>query len=491
MSSACAAVLLAACGGGGSADESTTPATSYTASGDAYLAASPQGLANRNENATSSDSTTDAVTDTATAPATETPTDTAVAPETDTTTDVATVPATDVTGETTVAAATDTTAGTTTTDGTTSLSTGTVLSTTTYSGAYHLYVSTTGLDTNPGTKLAPLRTIPKAASMAKPGTVVHVAPGTYRGTFTTSTSGTASANIVYVSDVKWGAKLVPASTTSDSTGWQVTGSYVAVDGFDIDGQSTLGWRRGITAKGNYVTFKNNRVHHIAQRSGCDSSGGSGITVDGYYGAHHHTVLNNVVHNIGPAGCGKYHGIYVASFDYTAKNNLLHHVSGPAIFGNHDSGRGYIVNNTVFRSGKGILVSGNDFIRISAAGPFIIENNVVYDNNAGATRVGNIAGIGIYGKQVSGSRIANNYTYGNRDVELYMVAGAGSISGNLTTGAPSFVNYQIDGSGNYRLTATSQLVNKGISASAPPTDLDGTSRPQGSGIDLGAYEYKVQ
>lgn len=465
LSSACAAVLLTACGGGSAVDEPQSVVASQSGINEGDLLPAGGDI----ELADSQSGESDFVPD---APGVV-PTD-----------------STDQTDASTVADSSTVTAGEIDSSTTTATEAGSVVPTTTYSGTYHLYVATTGSDTNTGTKTAPLRTIQKAASKAKPGTVVHVAPGTYKGTFTTSASGTASANIVYVSDVKWGAKIVPASSTSDSTGWQVTGNYVVVDGFDIDGQSTLGWRRGITAKGNYVTLKNNRVHHIAQRSACDSSGGSGITVDGYYGAHHHTVLNNVTHNIGPAGCGKYHGIYVASFDYTAKNNLVYQVSGPGIFGNHDSGRGYIINNTVFRSGKGILVSGADFIRISAAGPFTIQNNVVYDNNAGSTRKGNIAGIGIYGKQVAGSKISNNYVYNNRDVELYMISGAGTISGNITSGAPGFVNYQIDGSGNYGLTASSILVNKGVSTYAPPNDLAGISRPQGSGIDIGAYEYKV-
>ena len=42
-----------------------------------------------------------------------------------------------------------------------------------------LYVSTQGLDVNPGTSLAPLRTIGRAYSLAVAGATINVAPGVY------------------------------------------------------------------------------------------------------------------------------------------------------------------------------------------------------------------------------------------------------------------------------------------------------------------------
>jgi hypothetical protein len=51
--------------------------------------------------------------------------------------------------------------------------------------AYHLYVATTGSDSNPGTQSAPFKTILRASQAAKPDTIVHVAPGTYPGGFQT------------------------------------------------------------------------------------------------------------------------------------------------------------------------------------------------------------------------------------------------------------------------------------------------------------------
>jgi CSLREA domain-containing protein len=42
--------------------------------------------------------------------------------------------------------------------------------------------------------------------------------------------------------------------------------------------------------------------------------------------------------------------------------------------------------------------------------------------------------------------------------------------------------------DYHLTAYSPAINTGTAEGAPSVDLDGTSRPQGEGFDMGAYEY---
>jgi len=40
----------------------------------------------------------------------------------------------------------------------------------------------------------------------------------------------------------------------------------------------------------------------------------------------------------------------------------------------------------------------------------------------------------------------------------------------------------------RLTATSPAIDTGLALGAPSTDVLGIARPQGTGIDIGAYEY---
>jgi len=58
--------------------------------------------------------------------------------------------------------------------------------------------------------------------------------------------------------------------------------------------------------------------------------------------------------------------------------------------------------------------------------------------------------------------------------------------NIET-VPLFVDVNLNSS-NYHLQADSPCVDSGTSVGAPSTDLDGTTRPQGAGYDMGAYEF---
>src|SRR5260221_9469398 len=151
-----------------------------------------------------------------------------------------------------------------------------------------LYVSTTGSASNSGTQTPPFQTILAASLAAQRGTTVHVAPGTYYGGFTTTTSGTASSPIHYVSDTKWGAKIVPPANSTYDMAWDNRGAYVAIDGFEVDGTNNSGtqWREGIYTTGSYSVVENNNVHNIGVNVVATGQGGAGIMGDSYYGGSH-------------------------------------------------------------------------------------------------------------------------------------------------------------------------------------------------------------
>lgn len=71
-----------------------------------------------------------------------------------------------------------------------------------------------------------------------------------------------------------------------------------------------------------------------------------------------------------------------------------------------------------------------------------------------------------------------------------IAGAGVVTHtHPVTGAPAFVNPATD---NYHLTVASAARDAGDPAGVPPApkhDADGVPRPQGSAVDLGAYEWR--
>jgi len=355
----------------------------------------------------------------------------------------------------------------------------TLLAATTYvaAPAYHLYVSPNGSDSNPGTQSAPFRTILKASKVAKPGTMVHVAPGTYTGGFTTSASGTASARISYVSTVKWGAKIVPASGTTARTAWSVMGNYVDVVGFDVDGKSLKSWKNGITTGRSHVVFKNNRVHHIATDPlMCDGNGGSGLNATHYWKGVNVEMTGNVVHNVGSKGCKYIQGIYMATTG-KVKNNLVYEVGNWGVHLWHDARGIDIANNTIVKSGGGITVGGGGFYHISATDYVNVSNNIVY---------GNDKGISEQGTNGTHNSYSNNLLYANGKYNTPSVSAA---SRQHTTGTinadPQFVNYA---GGDYRVKSTSRAVNAGGSTYAPTTDIVNVVRPQGGRVDIGAYEY---
>jgi hypothetical protein len=77
-----------------------------------------------------------------------------------------------------------------------------------------------------------------------------------------------------------------------------------------------------------------------------------------------------------------------------------------------------------------------------------------------------------------------------------VEGGYAGTGN-TDGAPAFLMpllpRGVDGffrtaDDGYQLTGGSAGLDAGLASGAPPDDLTGASRPQGGGVDMGAYEF---
>ncbi len=350
----------------------------------------------------------------------------------------------------------------------------------------HLYVSSTGLDTNPGTPKAPLRTITRAADLAKPGTIVHVAPGTYEGGFQTTKSGTPQAPIRYVSDVPWGARIVPPAGNKRKEAWDNRGAHVVIEGFEIDGSAFRGgapWLFGVYTTGSYSVVRNMKVHDIArdqaamQAANKGNQGGAGIMGDSYYGGTGIMVTGNTVYNIGPADVSSYlvHGIYMATSGQVV-NNLVYQVVGDGISTWHDATSLKIVNNTVFQArSAGILIGAGDHYKAKAPHDHSqVANNILYDNTKGIEESGAVGTNNAY---------THNLVYGNRtDWRLGPGKPVATVSAD-----PKFVNYVRTGGGDYRLAPGSPAIDAGVGTEAPAIDLDGVSRPQNKSVDIGAYE----
>jgi hypothetical protein len=338
-----------------------------------------------------------------------------------------------------------------------------------------IYVSTRGSDSGNGSASSPFRSIQKAASVATAGTTVHVAPGTYAENVSHSYNGTASAPIKFVSDTPGGAIIKPVGATGSIV--STRGDYVTIEGFEIDGSSSPNARVGIVMGGSNTYVRNNEVHHLVQNGANDSQGGAGIVLGGgYYGEINQHAIGNEVHHIATASSDRVHGIYVQSTG-SVVNNMVY--ASPGTIGVvlwHDARNVTIANNTIFDNGLGISVGAGDFNQGAYPADNVkVVNNIVYDNRG--------SGIQEHGLTGTHNVYQNNLVYQNgTNWDLQN----GLTHTGTVTADPQFLNYQRGGTGDYHLKATSPAINKGTTANAPTTDIDGDARI--GGPDIGAQEY---
>jgi hypothetical protein len=347
-------------------------------------------------------------------------------------------------------------------------------------GGKALYVSPSGNDNNDGSAAHPFATIQKAADEVKPGTTVHVQPGTYNDAVLVETDGTEDARITFVSDKKWEAKI---HTTNDDIPWTTKADYIDIVGFDI---TSDGSTDGIVNYGSYTRTISNRIHDIPGK--CDNIGGSGVT-DSNYNAHDNDFIGNVVFHIGdtyPKLCEYVHAIYHSNARGHIVNNIAYDNAGVGINLWHAATDTVVSNNLVFNNQEhGISVGTNKSDNDGDEGDnFIVSNNIVIHN----------AILGIRERKGVGShdKFLNNIVYGNGyaafgDEDREWPSEADSKDEGTITQPIQFVNFKDDGSGDFHLLPDSPGIDAGTKEGAPTTDFDGKPRPQGKGIDIGPFE----
>ncbi len=117
------------------------------------------------------------------------------------------------------------------------------------------YVAPGGSDANSGSAGAPWLTIQHAVNALLPGQQAVVAAGTYSERVTISSSGTAVLPIVLQAAAGADVKML---------GFNVSGSYWTVSGFDVSTQTNNGNGYGIhiTGSATYDTVQNNYIHEL-------------------------------------------------------------------------------------------------------------------------------------------------------------------------------------------------------------------------------------
>lgn len=346
--------------------------------------------------------------------------------------------------------------------------------------AYHVYVAQNGADSNPGTELLPFKTIGRAAQAALPDTTVHVAPGIYVGGFKTTANGSAKGRIYYLSTLHWAAKIVPPRDSQAPTAWDNRGNYVDIVGFDVDGlvyQGGIKWSNGIYSAGSYDIIRDNHVHDIAGNVACTSAGGSGIGVDSYYHGVQSEVIGNHIHDIGPAGCRYFQGVYINTPGKVI-NNVVYRVAEAGIHLWHDATNVIIANNTVTTSNSGIVVGGGDYYYTKGPNDHTaVVSNIVYDNRIGISEQGLTGKNNVY---------LNNLVFGNSGADWALASGmrhSGTVAAN-----PQFLSYSRTGAPDFRLASNSPAIGKGSATHAYPRDNKGFKRNADTGYDIGAFQH---
>lgn len=330
------------------------------------------------------------------------------------------------------------------------------------------YVSASGNDVNDGSVSAPWATIQHAADTVSAGMVVHVAPGTYAAV-TSNPSGTSTARIRFISDVKWGAQLQGSGVAV----WQNNGSYVDIMGFDISGNVDM----GISNDGSFVRIIGNLVHNIP--GSCSSNGGAGIDNESFT-ATDDDIIGNIVHDVGnPASpCSTNEGIYHSNLRGHILNNISYRNADFGIQLWHAANNVVISNNLVFANGNGGIVIGDgDAPGGVTDNNTIVSNNIVRDNPIGIIEEGATG---------PGNQYLNNLIWNNSTIGISLLNGLHDVG--TINADPLMVNFQLDGSGDYHPKSNSPAINSGTTTGMPSIDFDGAPRPVGSGPDIGPYEF---
>jgi hypothetical protein len=137
-----------------------------------------------------------------------------------------------------------------------------------------------------------------------------------------------------------------------------------------------------------------------------------------------------------------------------------------------------INNTFYHDGDA-TASGSDFILYGTHINYnaVIRNNIIDDATSGmyAIKYNDYANGGVTIDHNLFYNSGGSWNAGN-------VLGTSYQSGNPNLSSPTT---------SFALTSSSTLaIDNGSATSAPATDYIGTSRPQGIGYDIGAYEYII-
>lgn len=397
-----------------------------------------------------------------------------------------------------------------------------------YSTTY--YVSTSGSNSNNGlTPQTAFETLQYAADLVSAGDSVLVLQGNYVG-FDIRTNGTQTLPIVFkaiennvIIDVR--NTVTPDGINIENIDW------IVIDGFEVKDQPRAGIRAVvsdfITIKNNYchnnyrwgiftgftddITIENNscsfstdehgiyvsnssdrpiiRNNHSFNNNGCGihmngdiSMGGDGIISDAI-------VEGNIIHDNGVGGGSAINMDGVQ--DSKIFNNLIYnnHATGIAMYqidGGDGSKNNKVYNNTVIQPSDGrwnILV-------VDGSTGNTLYNNILINHHSfrGSIAIDATSSSGFVSDyNIVVNRLSNDDGSSNMTLSQWQSLGFDPHSMLADPEEQIFVDHL---NGNFHLLQNAQAIDAGTNLVLPIVfeDLDNISRPQGSGFDIGCYEY---
>jgi parallel beta-helix repeat protein len=389
-----------------------------------------------------------------------------------------------------------------------------------------LFVSPSGNDAAIGSDLAPLKTLQRAADVAKAGDTVTVRAGNYAG-FNLTSDGAATAPISFRADP---GVTVNARNLATPDGINLEGAdYVTIEGFKVVGMPRAGIR---SVSNSHVTIRNNVVDQNATW-GIFTGFSEDLLVEGNTTSRSQTQ----------------HGIYVSNSGDRPiiRNNVSWGNYGAGIHMNGDASQGgdgiisggLVEGNTIYGNGIG----GGSGINCDGVQGSRIQNNLIYDthasgislfrqdgggassNNVVANNTVLVAADGRWALNIqnasTGNTVINNILYNSGTFRGSLDISPDSLSGLTSDYNAVMDRFTTDGGGSrltltqwrsttgqdahsiiaspsqlfvapstndYHLSSTSLAIDAGTSLNAPANDRDGVARPTGNGWDIGAYEY---
>jgi hypothetical protein len=392
-----------------------------------------------------------------------------------------------------------------------------------------LYVSPTGLDTNPGTITEPLKTLPKAVSLIVPGQTVFLRGGTYElsDTITLTTKGNSANFLKIWAYTNEKPVLDFAKSPAGARGLTIMGNFWHIKGLEIKNAQD----NAIKIEGSYNIIENCSLHDNQDTGLQIGLGSTSSNPGGWIAAFNQVINTDSYRNFDAAtngsnadgfavklfpgrgntffGCRAWENaddgwdLFETYYPVVIENSWTWHNGDPTLFGNPVGWGG---------NGNGFKLGGN-----YNHGAHIVKNCIAFDHRNGAAKGFDqnhgMSGITIYNSVAwnngvnfsfpeapnDGSKhvLQNNVAFAPGTQNISLATGTTNThnSWNLavTADAADFISLLVefakaprlaDGSlpvnDFARLVASSDLIDKGLDIGIPYLGL---------APDLGAFELK--